>query len=128
MATNGSGCKTVPRLSDLSMQQVKATTLSKEVLLFLPNEVLRDFSWINSKHRRYIILISDIPTKSGEMEHGLWCDLRLSRFKEGVFIWRISNSGISRPTGECNVKELSPSKRNFVLNTKSYRNKTGRFE
>ena len=45
-----------------------------EVLLFLPNEVLRDFCWINSKHRRYIILISDIPTKSdGNMVSGAIC-------------------------------------------------------
>ena len=61
-------------VSGLSMKQVKATTLSTEVLLFLLNEVLRDFCWINSKHGRYIILISDIPTKSdGNMVSGAIC-------------------------------------------------------
>ena len=74
MATNGSEYKTVARLSDLTIQQLKATTLSTEVLLFLPNEVLRDLCWINSKYRRYIILISDIPTKSdGNMVSGAIC-------------------------------------------------------
>ena len=122
MATNGSEYKTVARLSDLTIQQLKATTLSTEVLLFLPNEVLRDLCWINSKYRRYIILITDIPTKSdGNMVSGAICGYHA--LKREFFIWRVSNSCISGPTGECNVEELSPSKRNFVLHTTSYRDK-----
>ena len=71
----------VPRLTDLCIQQVKTRPLTTELLLCLPQDVLRDLCGTPaSQHGRCISLINDTPLRvDANMVSGAICGFHVFR-------------------------------------------------
>lgn len=72
--TGDSGLQIVPSLRKLCIMKARLTALSTELLLSLPQEILRDLYGGSSRSSHYTLIISDLPLQSdGNRVRGAIC-------------------------------------------------------
>ena len=119
----------VARLRDLCIKQAKTWTLTTDLLLRLPQEVLRDLYGIPSQLGRCIVLISDTPLQAdGNMVSGAICGYHTLRreflfgeYENGVFLDPLENT---RWKSAVKLKEIVPFIREFHEITLEHLNET----